>query len=103
MGAPTPTLVHIPTDLLGKLAPERARNCAENYQFNNIFDNSAAETDLHFHYTIPFDEGIRRTLSWLDDHDWIEDSDDDPFEDQIIAAWQRLVSNMIRDLEDLPE
>jgi nucleoside-diphosphate-sugar epimerase len=102
MGAPTPRLVHIPTDLLGKIVPERARNCAENYQFNNIFDNSAAEADLDFHYTIPFDEGIRRTLSWLDNRGRIEDSDDDPFEDQIIASWDQLMTNMVRDLEGLP-
>lgn len=103
MGAPSPKLVHIPTDLLGKIAPERARNCAENYQFNNIFDNSAAETDLDFRYTIPFDRGIRRTLAWLTENDRIEISDDDPFEDRIIAGWERLVKQMVQDLEDLPE
>ena len=103
MGAPAPTLVHIPTDVLRRIAPERARNCAENYQFNNIFDNSAAETDLDFHYTIRFDEGIRRTLRWLDNRNQIENSDDDPFEDRIIATWERLMRNMVRDLEDLPK
>ena len=103
MEAPMPTLVHIPTDLLGKIAPERARNCVENYQFNNIFDNSAAEADLGFCYTIVFAEGIRRTLAWLDERDRIENSDDDPFEDQIIAAWERLMRNTVRALEDLPE
>ena len=103
MGAPAPTLVHIPTDLLGKIAPERARNCVENYQFNNIFDNSAAEADLGFQYTVVFAEGIRRTLAWLDEHDRIENSDDDPFEDRIIAAWEWLVESMAQGLEDLPE
>jgi hypothetical protein len=95
--------VHIPTGILGKITPKRARDCVENYQFNNIFDNSAANADLGFRHTISFAEGIRRTLSWLDERDRIENSDDDPFEDQIIAAWERLVEDMVQDLKDLPE
>ncbi len=103
METPTPKLVHIPTNLLGKIAPERARNCVENYQFNNIFDNSAAEVDLRFRYTIPFDEGIRRTLTWLNEHNRVENCEDDPFEDRVITAWERLTTNMVQDLADLLE
>ena len=101
MGTPSPTLVHIPTDLLAKVAPKRAWICAENFQFNNIFDNSAAKTDLGFRYTIPWVEGVRRMVAWLDEHGRIENSDDDPFDDRLIAAWERLGTAMAQELADL--
>lgn len=65
-GATAPTIVHIPTDLLRAVAPVRAFWCAENFSGNNIFDNSAARADLGFRYAIPFLDGMRRTIAWLD-------------------------------------
>jgi nucleoside-diphosphate-sugar epimerase len=90
LGAPTPQLVHIPTDLLGQVAPQRAFIAVTNFQFNNIFDNSAAKRDLKFQYTTPWVEGVRRMADWLDAHQRVEPSEADPFDDQLIAAWQRL-------------
>ncbi|MFC1712181.1 NAD-dependent epimerase/dehydratase family protein [Candidatus Poribacteria bacterium] len=98
MGAPPPRLVHIPTDLLEKIAPEQANLCIEDLRFNNIFDNISARTDLGFRSTVPWVEGVRRTVAWLDKRGQIENSDDGTFYDQIIAAWERLVANMTHDL-----
>ncbi|MFN8514471.1 MAG: NAD-dependent epimerase/dehydratase family protein [Chloroflexia bacterium] len=100
MGAPPPALVHIPTELLAAVAP-RARICAENFQYNNIFDNSAARADLDFRYTIPFVEGVRRAVAWLDANGRIANSDDDPYDDRVIAAWQQLGADMGRALAGL--
>jgi len=101
MQAPPATLVHIPTDLLGKVVPTWAEWCVENFQFNNVFDNSAAKTDLGFRYTMRWVEGVRRTVTWLDERGWIEDSDDYPFYERILAAWDRLGANMTDDLAGL--
>ncbi|MEO7912468.1 MAG: NAD-dependent epimerase/dehydratase family protein [Roseiflexaceae bacterium] len=90
IGAPAPTLVHIPTDLLLRAVPKRAWITAENFQFNNIFDTSAAQRDLGFEYRITLAEGTRRIMAWLDRQGNLPNSDDDPFEDQLIAAWERL-------------
>ncbi len=98
LGAPEPTIIHIPADLLFRVAPDRARVCLENFQFNNIFDNSAARNDLGFRYRIPFVEGVRRTYAWLESRGRIDNSDDDPFYDRIIAAWERLGTAMAADL-----
>jgi nucleoside-diphosphate-sugar epimerase len=68
LGAPPPTLVHIPTDTLVKVVPERAASVADNFQFNNIFDNSAARDDLGFRYTITWVEGVKRAVAWLAQH-----------------------------------
>lgn len=90
IGAPPPTLVHIPTDLLGKVAPRRAAIVVENLQFNNIFDNSAAKSDLGLACTIDWEEGVRRMVAWLDAHGGVENCDDDPFDDRLIAAWEQM-------------
>lgn len=95
LGAPEPTLIHIPSDLLAKAAPERAGICAENFQFNNIFDNTAAQRDLGFRYTIQWIDGVRRMVAWLDERNRIPNSDNDPLEDQLIAAWQGLEGRMV--------
>ncbi len=98
MSAPPPQLVHIPTDLLGRVVPSAAEWCVENFQFNNIFDNSAARRDLSFHPTTPWVEGVRRTVAWLEEHGRIEDSDDYPAYDRIIRAWERLGTDMAKNL-----
>ena len=98
MGAPKPTLVHIPSDLLGRVAPRHAGVVVDNFQFSNIFDTTAARTDLNFRYTVPWMEGVRRMVAWLDEHGRIENSDADPFEDRLIDAWRRLGARMGEEL-----
>jgi nucleoside-diphosphate-sugar epimerase len=90
LGAPRPKLVHIPTDLLGAVAPQAAEWCVENFHFNNVFDNAAARADLGFKYTIPFAQGARRVIDWLETHGGFENSDDHPFYDRLVETWKRL-------------
>ena len=90
MGAPAPLLVHVPTDVLARAFPERGKVTQENFQFPNLFDNTAAQADLGFRYTIPFVEGVRRAVAWLDQRGLIDGaSAGDPEYDHFIAAWQR--------------
>ena len=100
IGAPKPTLVHIPTDLLDRVA-KRAHICAVNFRYNNIFDNAAARRDIGFDYTISFRDGVRRIYRWLEEHGTIANSDDDPYDDRVIAAWDRLGSAMGEELTGL--
>jgi len=100
MGAPPPTLVHLPTDLLAQVSPSRAAICAENFQFNNVFDNAAARNDLGFAYTVPFVDGARRIIAWLDAHGGLDNSDDDPLYDRVLEAWARLGEAMVRELSE---
>jgi nucleoside-diphosphate-sugar epimerase len=99
MGAPEPRLVHIPTDVLARVAPKRASTTIQTFQFNNIFDTTQAEKDLSFRYSIPWVEGVRRTVAWLDAHDRIENSDDDPLDDRIINAWEGYEQQMVDRME----
>ena len=90
MNAPEPELVHIPTDFLFEIAPKEAEWCKENFQYNNIFDNTSAKTDLNFRYTIPFVEGVRRIVDWLDARDRIHDKDEPTIYGEIIQRWKNL-------------
>lgn len=90
MNAPEPDLVHIPTDLLFEITPKAAEWCRENFQYNNIFDNTAAKADLNFHYTIPFVEGVRRIVAWLDASERIHDKDEPEVYSEIIERWRSL-------------
>jgi nucleoside-diphosphate-sugar epimerase len=99
MGAPMPEFVHIPTDTLAKIAPTRARVVVENFQFSNIFDTSAARADLAFQPTLNWAEGVQRMVAWLDEHKRMENSDDDPLEDRLIAAWRQAGTALVQNLE----
>ena len=88
MNAPELELVHIPTDMLFEIAPKAAEWCRENFQYNNIFDNAAAKVDLNFRYTIPFVEGVRRIVGWLDARERIHDEDEPELYSEIIERWR---------------
>ena len=93
LGAPAPELVHIPTSLLARLDPERCEELVTNNHHINILDNSAAKQLLGFRQTVPFSEGVRRTIAWLDQNHLIA-RDDDPWEDQVIAQWKDLADTL---------
>jgi nucleoside-diphosphate-sugar epimerase len=101
MHLPEPTLVHIPTDTLGALMPKRAVPLVTNFQGNTIFDNSAAHRDLDFQYRIPFVQGARRTIDWLDAQGSIQTEVYDAIDDRILEAWQSLSGEMLKRLPDL--
>ena len=101
MGLPEPTLVHIPTDVLAALMPRLTAPLVTNFQGNTIFDNSAARRDLDFRYTIPFADGVRRTVDWLDAHNGVVSEVYDGIDDRILAAWDALTTEMVRQLPGL--
>ena len=88
LGAPAPEMVRIPTDLLLRIAGRRAEWTEWNFKYNNLFNNSAARADLGFRVTIPWVEGVRRTINWLEANGQLEACEDHPYYDRIIAAWQ---------------
>lgn len=101
MHAPEPNLVHIPTGLLYQALPVQAEWCKENFQFNNIFSNLAAKTDLDFDYTISWQEGVRRVVEWLDERVQIGDSDEPAFYERLLSTWYHAGTAMSDELADL--
>jgi len=95
LGVTLPELVHIPTDLLARLAPGRSGVCEVNFQYPNIFDVSAAREDLGYRYTVPVARGFGRIVAHLEATGGITDSDAEPYYDQIIDAWRDHTQAMI--------
>ena len=95
MQAPAPRIVHIPTEVLGKVAPKAAEWCVLNFRYNGMFDNSAAKAELGFRYTIPFVDGAKRVIAWLERHDRIESADAQPWYDRLIELWDQLGVEMV--------
>ena len=94
IGAKAPEFVYIPTDALVRMAPQEAYLTEVNFSYNNLFDNTAAREDLGFRVTIPWVEGARRTIQWLEENGKLEKSEDFPFYDRIIEAWQQAIGNL---------
>ncbi len=101
MGAPPIDFVHIPTDLLGRMAPKAAAWSVVNFHYNNIFDNTAAKLDLDFRYTIPWAEGVRRMVAWHDARGSIDTSPDDPLYNKIVDVWRMLGESACREMATL--
>ena len=91
IGAPPPVIVHIPTDALARMAPRHTKLVVENFQYSNIFDNTAARRDLGFLYTIALRDGIPGWYQSLERAGLIEEAEADPLEDALIETWHRHV------------
>jgi len=91
----TADVVHIPTDILIKLAPKRSAFTGYEFQYNRVFDNSKAKRDLGFEYAVHWKEGVQRTVEWLDSRGKIENSDGDPFDDRVIELWDRMSATLL--------
>ncbi len=89
IGAPEPELVHIPIDLLYEL-DKRSYITLINFSYNNIFDPTAAKRDLGYSYRTSIAEGMRRIYENLVQAGKLQNSDDVPEDDRIIAAWRRM-------------
>jgi nucleoside-diphosphate-sugar epimerase len=84
--------VYIPTDLLHERAPGLTGGTWEIFAWPSIFDNSKIKRDTDYPgQTIPFKEGVRRTLAWMEENNKIADSAKDTEEDILIEWWQKAV------------
>lgn len=87
MGADSPRLIHIPMEILIKLAPERAAQCQRSLQYPGVYDTSEAGRDLGFKQEIPFVEGVGRVVAWLEERQEIDSWESDPDYDRIIDEY----------------
>jgi nucleoside-diphosphate-sugar epimerase len=61
-----PNIVHIPSDFIARVAPQMAGSLLGDKTWSVVFDNSKIKTFVPgFEATIPFRDGIRRTLEWF--------------------------------------
>jgi nucleoside-diphosphate-sugar epimerase len=59
-------IVHIPSDFIARVAPPLAGTLLGDKTWSVVFDNSKIKTFVPgFQATVPFQDGIRRTLAWF--------------------------------------
>jgi nucleoside-diphosphate-sugar epimerase len=79
----------IPTDLLREVAPKATGGTYEIFAWPSIFSNDKIRRDAGYPgQTIPWREGVRRTLAYLESTGKLRDSDADDYEDRLVAAWR---------------
>ncbi len=62
-----PNLVHIPSDFIARVAPLTTGSLLGDKTWSVVFDNAKVKRFVPgFQATIPFRDGIRRTLAWFD-------------------------------------
>ena len=83
-------VVHIATDFIAKVNPSMGAGLYGDKAWSAIFDNTKIKSYVPtFQATIPFREGIRRTLAWFDvdeSRKWVNE-DVNKEMDEIIAAY----------------
>lgn len=80
--------IYIPTDVLYDVAPDLAGSTHEILAWPSLFDNSKIKKDTDYSgQTISFREAVKRTVSWLDSVNRVENSDNDTYEDELVKAW----------------
>lgn len=84
-------IVHIPSDFIRTVAPDLADNLHGDKAWSVIFDNSKIRTLVpDYVATIPFHQGIRKTLTWFDEDESRKRIDDAVNQemDTILAAYE---------------
>ena len=88
----TPNIVHIPSDFIARFDAGTGAGLLGDKAKNAIFDNSKIKSFVpDFNCTIPFREGIRRTLKWHDEDASRKSVDGatNEFLDKFLAAYNK--------------
>ena len=87
-----PNIVHIPSDFIARYDPFQVGNLLGDKSYSIIFDNTKIKTFVPgFSATIPFKEGIKKTLRWLDENPErkLINPETDKLMDLIIQSYER--------------
>ncbi len=88
-------IVHITSDFINQVSPATGGGLLGDKAWSTIFDNTKIKTFVPgFKATIPFYEGIRKTLAWFDADEsrkWVNESVNQEM-DRIIAAYENALS-----------
>ncbi len=82
-----PNLVHIASDFIAACIPEKLGSLVGDKSVSTVFDNSKIKRFVpDFQPTVPFAEGVRRTIAWFD-----ADPERRQVDVEASAAWDRVI------------
>jgi len=85
-------IVHIPSTVVNDISPSLGQGLMGDKGYSMVFDNSKIRRFVpDFHASIPFAEGIRRSLEWFEENPArkVVDSAKDTEVDRVIKVWKR--------------
>jgi len=94
-----PQLIHIPSDFIGACLPEALGGLKGDKAVSVVFDNSKIKCFVPgYCATVPFAEGIRRTLAWFDADPArrLTDADANAKWDKLIAVYEQGAAAALR-------
>src|SRR5271157_145557 len=94
-----PQLVHMPSDFIAACLPDALGTLTGDKSVSVVFDNSKIKRFVPgYCATVPFGQGIRRTLAWFDADPARRqiDHEADRQWDRLIEAWERGASEAVR-------
>jgi nucleoside-diphosphate-sugar epimerase len=82
-----PHIVHIPSDFMGRCIPDEVGSLTGDKANSVVFDNTKIRRFVpDYRATLPFAEGIRRTLAWFD-----ANPSRQVIDEAANAAWDKLI------------
>jgi nucleoside-diphosphate-sugar epimerase len=82
-----PDLIHIPSDFIGACLPDLVGGLTGDKSVSVVFDNSKIKRfEPDYCATMPFRDGIRRTLAWFD-----ADATRKQVDEEANARWDKLI------------
>lgn len=92
--------VYVPATVLGRVFPEKALWCVENFQYSNVFSVELAKKDLGFTTWTSYRDGVRKCLRWFAENGGFDDSDSPRFDlyERFLRAWETSMSSLAETL-----
>ena len=97
-----PQLLHVPSDFLAACMPEKLGSLTGDKAVSVVFDNTKIKRFVPgYCATVPYREGIRRTLAWFDADPARRqiDTDANARYDKLIGAWERGTGQALREFQ----
>jgi nucleoside-diphosphate-sugar epimerase len=85
-----PRLVHVPTDFIARIDARRGASLLGDKAWSLVFDNSKLRRLVPgFRAQVPFDEGVRASIEWLEADPSRQRLDANETVERILAAWEK--------------
>ena len=89
--------MHVPTDLLLAIDRQRYAALEEIFRFHGVYSAEKLRRDVpEFGPATAYEDGVRQTVAWMDAHKKIEPAGSDPFEDELVAAWDSFTRDAVQ-------
>ncbi len=93
-----PRIVHIPSELLYKAAPNLCGHLYFEKTYPGLFDNTKFKTDVpEFEATINLNQGLQMVVDWFEKEARTVDPEKDALEDQLVklhGEWAEQIANL---------